>query len=302
MNFQDYANLGMAAMTGNPGYARTVKGRAVKDAKEAARLSNLASYAVASGIAGQPAETGWTAPTITYDKMRQTNASALALDADVQRNVSRDAFKTAWAQWLAGWKAFFDKYQGTWSTSAKLGAALYSDELSERAESYRLQLEGWFSGYAREKRADGTAVPAPTAPLPPKPSAGPSTEQNSEGIPWWLISVITVGFLSVGVALVYAVRKAMKDTEAKAEVIERKVLPIVLGSQFGPAGVALAEAAAARAPRNDPDAAFYESMLDDYEGDYAEAPSFEPPRSYGHTPERYVPLHIVSPAREGERY
>jgi hypothetical protein len=291
MKLQDYANLGMAAMTGNAGYARTVAGQAVASDKEAERLHALAAYAVASGNVGQPAMTGWTPPTITYEKMRQTNASALALDADIKRNVTRDMFLTAWKQWFLNWRAFFDKYQGSWTNTAKLGAAFYSDELAERAEEYRAQLEGWFAGYSREKRPDGENVPPPTAPLPPKPALGPADEKNAGGVPWWLISLITVGVISVGVGVAFALRKAYRETEAKREVLEKKVLPIVLGSQLGPAGVALAEAAAAR-PSRDQDGYTLRDLDSDLE--YDAGPETDLPK-FGRDPDRYVPLYVTHP-------
>ena len=273
MNLQDYANLGMAAMTGDPAYARTVAGHAKKEAKESSRLSHLAAFAVASGQDGQPASVGWAPPSITYDKMRQTNASALALDVDIQANVSRPAFKEAWGQWFASWKAFMGKYQGG---LAKLGAAFYSEQLSDQAESYRVQLEGWFAGYAREKASDGTPVPPSTAPLPPKSILAPADEKQAGGVPWWIISLLTIGVISVGVAVAFSVRRAYRDTEAKREVLEKKVLPIVLGSQLGPAGVALAEAASARG--RDP-----------------ESPQAHVPHMLMQGDPRYVPLYLDRP-------
>lgn len=216
------------------------------------------SHAKASGY-GQPARAGsavrreyqsvtvgWTTPSLIYDKMRQIQASAASLDADVAANVERQAFKDSWKGWYDAWKAFYERTMSGW---AKATAWMSSDELNGQVESYRAQLVSWFEAYSREKKGD-QPVPPPNGqpPTPVKPPQPGSEPDDGFTVPWW-------GWMLGGVAVVglgywaYRSATAMKrEVEAKDRAIREHVLPAVLGSQMGPVGVQFAHAAAARDP------------------------------------------------------
>lgn len=142
--------------------------------------------------------TGFTAPTITYDLMRQIQARAQALDLLVNRYVADPVFRSSWGAWYEqAWEPFFEKY--TQSELARLGAAFYSDELAQRAETFRQQLESFYADYNRQRQPDGQAVPNAGQPVPqvrplPKPEGG--SLSSIFAVPWWtwvIGGVVVVG-------------------------------------------------------------------------------------------------------------
>lgn len=201
----------------------------------------------------QPASTGWTSPNTINEKLRQVNLSAVALNADIGGNVRREAFKASWAAWFANWRAFFDKYQGTF---ARLGALTYTDELFQQVLSYESQLVTWYDAYGREKDGDKPmppptgAPPVPLAPIPPSrdklPEAPPG---DGLSIPWWAW-VIGAGMIAGAGYMTY---RYVKRAQAIRQILDEKVVPQVLQVYGGPAGNQLAAgygqfAAAARDP------------------------------------------------------
>lgn len=164
---------------------------------------------VATGTNGvrrepQRANVGWTAPTVIYEKQRQVQASAAALDADITTHVKRPLFREAWAKWYADWSAFFRKYQD--SNLNKLGAITYTDALNEQTERYRSQLLAWYETYAQEKDGDKPVPPAsapPPVPAPPNPadkpwSPFPDAPSIGLSVPWYVwagLGVVTAGTL-----------------------------------------------------------------------------------------------------------
>lgn len=188
----------------------------------------------------QPATTGWTAPTLIYEKMRQVNASASSLNSDIGGNVRRETFKASWASWFTNWKAFFDKYQGTF---ARFGAITYTDELFQQVLSYEAQLVTWYDAYSREKDGDkpvpppsGTP-PVPNAPIPPAKGELPEPPPG-DGlvIPWWAW-VIGAGMLAGAGYMTY---RYVKRAQAIRSILDEKVVPGVLQVYGGPAGNQLA--------------------------------------------------------------
>ncbi len=238
----DYAKVGAAVMSQNA-YAKVER-----------PFPNYQGHRPAPAPHHQPATTGWTAPTLIYDKMRQVNMSAMALNGDIGANVRRELFKGSWASWFANWRAFFEKYQGT---MARLGALTYTDELFQQVLSFESQLVSWYDAYGREKDGDrpvpppSGAPPVPNAPIPPArdrlPEAPPG---DGLVIPWWawLIGAGVIGGAG------YMTYRYVKRAQAIRTMLDEKVVPQVLSVYGGPAGGQLAAgygefAAAARDPR-----------------------------------------------------
>jgi hypothetical protein len=178
-------------------------------------------------------KTGFTAPSVTYDKMRQINASVIALDSDVKANVKREVFKNAWAAWKGSWDQFFKKQSDDFY---RAGNIFMSDELAAQTESYRVQLEGWQTGYRVEA---GIPLVGPVIPKEP---------EKDSGVKWWAVSLATLGMLGVGALLVYGFLKAKREADAKRLYLEQNVLPKVMGATMGPIGVDFAHAAAQHDP------------------------------------------------------
>lgn len=185
--------------------------------------------------------TGFTMPTTIWDKMQRIQASAESLNSDVRVHVNREAFKAAWDSWLAGWKTFFDKYQGIVN---RLGSWTHTDELNKQTDAYGEDLVHWYDGYSREQQPDGTPVPPPSSQPPKLPP--PRTEESSGfSVPWWLWMLGGVAVVGIG----YYAYKQVKELQAKKEAIETRVLPAVFGATMGPTlGPAMAQAAVARDP------------------------------------------------------
>lgn len=200
----------------------------------------------------QPATTGWTAPTLIYEKMRQINVSASALNSDIVSNAKRELFKNAWAGWYVSWTGFFTKYQGT---AARLGAVTYTDELFQQTLSYEAQLVAWYDAYGREK--DGVnplpppsgSPPIPNVPIPPSKGTLPEPPDDSGlKIPWWGWVFGGLAVAGAGYGLYLYVQKA----RAIRRVLDERVVPSVLQAYGGPAGGQLASGYGQLAAARDP--------------------------------------------------
>lgn len=194
----------------------------------------------------QAATTGWTAPTLIYEKMRQINASAAALNQDINVNVTRQAFKLAWIAWFENWSAFFKKYQ---SEMQRFAALTFTDALFQQVLSYEAQLASWYDNYNRETDTGlpgGKRLPPPSG-LPPQPNVPipPSKElppppPPGEGlsIPWWgwaLGAVVVAGGA-------YATYLYVQKARAVKRIIEDRVAPAALNAYGGPMGSHLSSA------------------------------------------------------------
>lgn len=158
---------------------------------------------------------GYVAPTVTYEKMRQMQASASALDRDIHQHVADAAFRDAWDAWYrSAWLPFFEKYAGPDSSSwAKLNAALWlNDEVTAQAESYRLQLENFYRTYPQQKTPDGTRVPTPRGASPILPGLPTKPRGSYSDVPWW---VWALGASAVG-GLGYLGYLKVRALQAKA--------------------------------------------------------------------------------------
>lgn len=250
MDMNDYASLGSAVLTGNSTYVRPIRGEALRARNQANGLNALASYALPDDPKLNPsldqggAYVGFTIPALSFDKMRQINGAALALNFDIERHVAREAFKDAWNRWFETWNHFFERYQ---TSSGKAGALFDSDAVANQTESFRQQLEKWVSAYGAESGPDGKPVPPSSSaivPPSPEPGKGGDTTATSEGLPWWVTSLLVVGGLSVVAGTIFIIRRKAIEAKQAEHVIRRNVLPIVMGSVMGPAGTAFAHAAA----------------------------------------------------------
>ena len=185
--------------------------------------------------------TGYVPPAATYDKMRQMQgASAAPMNRDVEDYVASAPYRAAWGAWYRTWLEFFDKYAGPDSSSlAKLGAAIYSEEVAKRAESFRLQLMAFYETYPKQKAALGGLVPAAHG-VPPLLGGLPESSKSgisSFALPWW---VYGIGILGLG-AFAYSAYVQVRGIQAKRRAIETDVLPKLIGPD-------LAKAASARDP------------------------------------------------------
>lgn len=195
----------------------------------------------ARSVSGQqPATTGWTAPTIIYEKMRQINASAAALNNDINVNVTRQAFKNAWIAWFTNWSAFFQKYQ---SMFQQLAALTFTDPLFQQVLSYEAQLGSWYDNYGRETVTGlpGAAKLPPASGLPPQPNVpippskelpAPPPPGDGLSIPWWGWALGAVVVAGAGYATYLYVQKA----RAVKRIIEERVAPAALNAYGGPMG------------------------------------------------------------------
>jgi hypothetical protein len=181
---------------------------------------------------------GWVNPTISYEQMRQIDASARELNALVTANVIRPVFKASWSEWYGRWRAFFDKYQ---SDYAKLGALFSTDALYAQVQGFSADLVTYQDGYAKERDADGKPLPASVTPAP-KPVDPNAPPPPTSGMPWWGWLLIGGGTLTVGYLAYLAYKGAKREGDilaARGRALEgglSKMLPGPFGEAYGAAG------------------------------------------------------------------
>lgn len=182
---------------------------------------------------GASHSTGFTAPSTIWDKQNSINASADALNADILKNVGRQAFKDAWKAWYDSWKTFYGKYQ---QIMVKLGVLFYSDTLDKQTEEWRSQLLGWYDGYAREKDQSGQPLPFPSGQPPSRAPDAPPGEDKEEGfhIPWWVWVAGTLAAVGGGYVLY--------QNYVRAKRMATAALPLAMGASMGPVGYAMGSA------------------------------------------------------------
>jgi hypothetical protein len=166
-------------------------------------LSQTADYGLRAFTGnGNQVRIGFTSPTTIYEKMRQMQSFAQALDLNVDQYVSDPVFKSAWRTWYDNtWKPFYEKYAGpNASSQQKLGVVFYSDELASQTESYRQQLNNFENDYHRQRTLSGQPVPnvPGTAPDPAPIQA------LAPGLPWY---VWVIGGVAITVLGYFAVQK-----------------------------------------------------------------------------------------------
>ena len=196
----------------------------------------FASRAAASNLGAAPyqagAMTGYTAPGITYDKMRQMqNGSARPLDLDIKTNVVDPTFRAAWTAWYEqAWLPFYEKFAGDDpSTLSRIRASFTSDEVAARAEAYRQQLSDFYVSYPKQRNAAGQLVPPPTGASPAL--VGAPTAPGGLTLPWWVWGIGLAGVAGVG----YLAYTQVRDLQNKKAGLEKFVLPKILGEDLAKA-------------------------------------------------------------------
>lgn len=196
-------------------------------------MSNYAKVGLTA--TAERASIGWTAPTVIYTKMREIQASAAALNTDIQTNITRAAFKTSWAAWFKEWQAFYEKYQSEW---AKLGAVTYTDDLNRQTEGYRDSMNGWFDAYRREKDEKGNPLPPPSgqAPMRPPPEVLDPPKSAAEGftVPWWGWALGGMAVCGLGYVLYRSYVQTKGDLDRKKNYLESNVVPSLLPGYYPP--------------------------------------------------------------------
>lgn len=267
MDMQDFANLGAAVLTGNPIYVGSLDKQALHARNQSNEMRRLLAYAVPTADNLQTRIDGpiigWTTPSLTYDKMRQINGSALVLNFEIEKNVTGKEFKRAWDDWFKTWQTFFDRNQH-WTTTLGVVLSMDTDLLAAQTESFRIQLvgdkasgePGWMAKYEAESTPDHPFGPSSAAVVPKVVVVPPGTPPTdpADPMPWWLIALFVAGGVGVVAGSFFIIRKKVIESEQAAKFIRHDVLPIVLGSTMGPTGVAFAHAANNRfaGPTNDP--------------------------------------------------
>jgi hypothetical protein len=181
-------------------------------------------------IAGKPPSTGWTPPTIIYERMRDIDISARALDANIHTYVKRQAFLDHWNRWYDAWRKFFKEYQGVWK---RVGAITYTDHLAAEVEAKRQQLSSFEDAYEREGTPENPTpsipggIPAPPVPVPSPPSGAPLA------VPWWVWTLGGMALVGGGYYLYRTFYSAKREIEAKRSALE-SVLPRFLEARGVP--------------------------------------------------------------------
>lgn len=181
---------------------------------------------------------GFTTPSVIYEKMRQIQASAAALDGDVAANVRRDGFKAAWTAWFSTWGAFFRKHQETFQ---RLANVANTDELNAQTDSYRQQLMNWYDAYTREQDpSSGQPVPPPSGqpPTPAPAQVEPGAGTDGFTVPWWVWTLGGVALVGLGYWAYRSVTENVRILNARKEALETRVLPGLIGPDLAAAAAA----------------------------------------------------------------
>lgn len=160
--------------------------------------------------AGNGPTTGWTAPTLIWERMREITVASDALDLQIKAKIKRPTFLQHWADWLQHWRDLVARYDG-WG--AKLAAATYSDELAAEVEVQRKALDDWHRAYLAEDKSNAPLPGIPAEPIPPPPAP-----LHGLGLPWW---VWVLGGCAVVGAGFYIHHRLTKDSGRFKEVIDR---------------------------------------------------------------------------------
>lgn len=184
-------------------------------------------------IAGSGPSTGFTPPTVLWERMRDVDNGVEALNRAIQAlPTKRQAFLSTWMAWYKHWKDLVARYD---SVTAKAAAVTYSDELASEIEQKRIELHNWEDAYRRE-RPEGAPENPPIPGMPTKPPnapevKGPSWMPKLE-VPWWVWVIGAGAFVGLG-ALIY---HRVKNPEWRGRVSETS-------SRYGLPGVAKIESA-----------------------------------------------------------
>lgn len=156
-------------------------------------------------ISGEGFAVGFTEPKISFDRMRQIQATAEAFDRDVAAYVKDPVFAASWKGWYVRWRQFYDGYEldgSQWLVSPQamnLRAAVLakSDEFASQVEGWRMQLEDFRAKYAALKDDSGQPLKSntPIAPVPTPPIPAPI---KASGFPWWGYALGAIAVAGLG--------------------------------------------------------------------------------------------------------
>lgn len=159
--------------------------------------------------------TGWTAPTLIWERMKEIDIAATSLDIQIKARVKRKTFLDQWEAWFKHWKGLMDKYD---SWSAKLAAATYSDDLAAQIEGDRKIFLEFEDGYRREGLLEpggkeNPGIPGlPKEPQPPPPPLDSLAKfKNMLQVPWWVFALGGV----VLVGGIWLVKRRLEDPRMK---------------------------------------------------------------------------------------
>lgn len=191
---------------------------------------------------GQATVVGLLLPTDIYEQMRQIDASAKALDTNIQAFVSDAMFRTAWGNWYSIWKDFFARRL---SEAGKAANLFGLGELRDRVNTFGVELQRWYASYASAKQPDGSPVPPVVGPQPPPPMTDkPKSEENKPGIlasiPWWGwgLGAAVIGGIGYGFYRFVAGLKAQSD----AAIANPQLLALLANPAGAAGGMALSRA------------------------------------------------------------
>lgn len=189
---------------------------------------------------------------LTIDHIKQTLATARIFNDDVRNFAKDEAFKKGWEGWFATFREWAEtrisRHERKWTILlgplATNPDLTNTDEIAVTATERRQDLARFQATYATLKSADGKPLPsnAPIVPITPPPQQ----EKKADGIPLWAL-LLGVGVVGAGVFIYWRLKKTSQMLDARRAVLEKDVLPLVLGSSMGPElGGAFAKAATAR--------------------------------------------------------
>ena len=172
-------------------------------------LTQTSDYGLQSLTGGNPvSRIGFTPPTTIYEKMRQIESFAKALDLNIEQFVSSPVFRSAWKAWYDNtWKPFYERYAGpNASQQTKLGVVFYSDELASQTESYRQQLDNFEKDYSLQRQSNGQPVPNVPGVAPNQPVL----QSLSPGLPWYVWVLGGVGITILGYFAIQRLRSNLR--------------------------------------------------------------------------------------------
>ena len=162
-------------------------------------------------------------PAAVREKLNQVNAQIGSLDSEIKMNVTRPAFLSTWAQFRDNWQSFYDDHQST--TKIFITG---TGTVERKANEYQAQLSSWYEALKRENPNARLVFP------PPLPPTAPPTGAS---VPWWGITLLTLFGTGALVYISYASYLYAKEAQAKKKFIEDEVVPRVLSSRPGFAGI-----------------------------------------------------------------
>lgn len=200
--------------------------------------------------------TGWTSPTVLYDRMNALDPAIQELQTLVQTYIVRTTFKDSWNDFYAQWNKFYNESKET--VRRLTGPQILENKNYEATiETFRLRYEGYKAGYVAEKSMQNGPLPTPITPTPPPPPPSddkpPSPNKKDDGgikIPWW---VWMLGGVAVVGGVYWIYKKSLVVRDARRTI--DRALPGTLGALMPAGGREFGTFVAKHSPANDPSTA-----------------------------------------------